>query len=276
MNEDRLQRAKAPWLAWLPDYQATEEAVRSFAERGALDGRVAVYATTQDSENMKQYVLPTLEDLGIKPVETAVMDAPVSDTAAIQANVSLIAERFKVAKADTVLVVGPAGATWLQYNDGSYHPKLRFTDMAAPRAYATNKSTTDTSVLDGSLAAGGFGPDQARYDESEMQKCIGVLKDAGIETPSPSASGDDPSNQPYQAAFQACPDVAVTRAWLEAAGKNLNYGTLTEAMKRLKVHIPGDPTPLEYGPAPAADGNPSVYIFGWDDAKKDFVVKSDK
>jgi hypothetical protein len=273
MTEERLARAKAPWLAWLPGNDATEQAVREFDKRGALDKRVAVYATSQDSENMNKYVLPTLADLGVKPVETAVMDAPVSDTAAIQTNVNLIAERFKAAKADTIVVVGPAGATWLQYNNGDYRPQLLFTDFAAPRAFATNKSTTDTSPLNDSLTAGGYGPDQARFDEPAMQACIKTLKDAGIETPTPAASKDDPSNQPYQAAFQACPDVAVTRAWLEAAGKNLNYGTLAAAIDGLTVHIPGDPKPLQYGPPPAADGNPAVYIFGWDSAEKDFVLK---
>ncbi len=39
-----------------------------------------------------------------------------------------------------------------------------------------------------------------------------------------------PSNQPYQAGFFACPDVALMQAWLEAAGENLNYGTLEAAL----------------------------------------------
>ena len=84
------------------------------------------------------------------------------------------------------------------------------------------------------------------------------------------------SNQPYQAAFQACPDVALIRAWLEAAGKNLNYGTLESAIDGLKVTIPGDPTERTYGPPPAADGNPTVYFFNWDESKKEFVVDESK
>jgi hypothetical protein len=232
-----------------------------------------VFAAAQDSDTMKQHVLPVLKDLGIKPVDTAIMDAPVNDTAALQSNVKLISERFKAAKASTVLIVGPAGANWLTYNDASYKPKLLFTDMAAPRAYATNKSTSNTSLLNGSLSGGGYGPDQARYDEAEMQRCVRTLKSAGVDTPSPAASKGDASNQPYQAAFQACPDVAVVRAWLSAAGRNLNYGTLAAAIDGLQVHIPGDPTPLKYGPPPARDGNPAVYIFGWDESVRDFVLE---
>ena len=160
--------------------------------------------------------------------------------------------------------------------DNPYRPHLLFTDVLAARAFATNKSTTDTSILDGSLSAGGYGPDQARFDEPKMQECVKVLKAAGVDTPSPDASGSDESNQPYQAAFQACPDVALIRAWLEAAGKNLNYGTLESAIDGLKVTIPGDPTERTYGPPPAADGNPTVYFFTWDGSKKEFVVDEGK
>jgi hypothetical protein len=198
------------------------------------------------------------------------MDAPLNDPTAIQRDITDITERFKAAGADTVLIVGPAGANWLTYNDPSLRAKLLFTDIAAPRAYATNKATTDTSLLEGSLSGGGYGPDQARYDEPEMQGCLKILKSAGIDTPSPDSTKGDPSNQPYQAAFQACPDVAVARAWLNAAGRNLNYGTLAAAIDGLEVHIPGDPTPLKYG-SDALDGNPAAYIFGWDEATKEFV-----
>src|SRR5262245_65869343 len=97
-----------------------------------------------------------------------------------------------------------------------------------------------------------------------MQKCIATLTDAGIDTPEPKDVGDDPSNQPYQAAFQACPDVALLQATLEAAGDDLNYGTFGAAMDGLKLTIPGDPTARTYGPPPDADGNPSVYLFAWD------------
>ena len=144
--------------------------------------------------------------------------------------------------------------------------------MLAARAFATNKSTTDTSILKGSLSAGGYGPDQARFEEPKMQECVKVLRAAGVKTPSPDESGSDVSNQPYQAAFQACPDVALIKAWLQAAGKNLNYGTLQSAIDGLKVTIPGDPTERTYGPPPDADGNPTVYFFNWDEATKNFVI----
>ena len=106
-----------------------------------------------------------------------------------------------------------------------------------------------------------------------MQECITVLEDHGVDTPAPEDVGDDPSNQPYQAAFQACPDVALLRAWLEAAGENLNYGTLGTAADGLKVTIPGDPTERTYGAPPDADGNPTPYLYTWDEKNHDFVIE---
>jgi hypothetical protein len=54
-------------------------------------------------------------------------------------------------------------------------------------------------VLEGAVAGGGYGPDQARFEEPEMQRCIATLADAGIDTPAPEDGGDDPNVQPYQA-----------------------------------------------------------------------------
>ena len=106
-----------------------------------------------------------------------------------------------------------------------------------------------------------------------MQECVQTLADQGLDTPTPEESGDDPSNQPYQAAFQACPDVALLQAWLTAAGDDLNYGTLAAAVDGLELVVPGDPATRVYGPAPDADGDPTAYLYGWDEADTAFVLE---
>ena len=83
----------------------------------------------------------------------------------------------------------------------------------------------------------------------------------------------DANNMPYQAALRTCPDVALMHAWLQNAGRNLNYGTLATGLNGLVVAIPGDPTERTYGPPMAADGNPTAYLFGWDETKKVFFLK---
>lgn len=277
MTPQRLERAKAPWVSWLPDTDQPVQIIRTLAERGDLDGNMAVYATALDEETMTELVLPTLAELGIEPVADAIMDADQGDVVATESAVTLIAERFESEGADTVVLVGASGATWPQYlaDRADYRPRLLFLQLTAARAFATNETTTDTSILDGSLSAGGYGPDQARFEEPAMQECVATLAARGVDTPEPVGfSQDDTSNQPYQAAFQACPDLALTRALLTAAGEELNYGTLAAAVEGLEVHIPGDPIPRTYGPPPAADGDPTAYFFGWDGPTRDFVLET--
>ena len=198
MTAERIEQAEAPWLAWLPDTDQPKEVVASFAERGELDGKVAVFAAVADKDDLENDVLPALEKAGVEPVETGISDAPPNDPVATQNAVRTIAERFKAAGADTVLAVGASGANWptSMADDTSYRPKLLFLDITAPRAFATSDATTDTSILDGSLSGGGYGPDQARYEEPEMQKCLAILEDAGIETPAPDEFDAGGSLQP--------------------------------------------------------------------------------
>jgi hypothetical protein len=154
-----------------------------------------------------------------------------------------------------------------------YRPRLLFLDITGARAFATSADTTDTSILDDALMAGGYGPDQAIYDEAGMQECIAVLEEAGLDVPSPdSIDSDDPNVQPYQAAFQACPDIAMLQAWLEAAGEELNYGTLSGAADGLTMTVPGNPEERTFGPPAAFDGDPTATFFVWDGSSNTFQL----
>lgn len=274
MTPQLLADAAAPWISWTPDTDAPIAAVSSFDEAGLLDGTVGVFGATRNQEELEETVVPALEEAGVEIAETGIMDAPADDQAAVQTSVQTIAERFEAAGVDTVVVVGESGQDWPtnMADDDSYRPTLLFTTDTAPKAFTSNAATTDTSVLDGSYASGPYGPDQARFDEEAMQACIAILDEAGLDTPTPEDSGDDPSNQPYQAAFQACPDVVLTQALLEAAGEDLNYGTLEAAIDGLEVQVPGDPTPRTFGPAPDADGDPIAYLYEWDTDAQQYVL----
>ena len=273
-NAETAAQAEAPWLTWTPDTDQPEAVTRAFAEGGELEGTVGVYGAERDQVTIDDTVLPVLDELGIDVVETGIMDAPADDPTAVQASVQTIAERFDASGVDTVVIVGASGQDWptaMAEND-SYRPKLLFLEQTGARAFYTNAATTDTSVLEGSLLGGGYGPDQARFDEAAMQACVQIATDAGVEVPSPDEVGsDDPSNQPYQAAFQACPDVDIMRAWLEAAGEDLNYGTLAAAADGLEVAVSGDPAARTFGAFPAADGNPAAYLFAWDEDEQNYL-----
>ena len=275
LTPDALPRAQSPWAAWLSGSDQQAAITEEFYDRGALDGTVAVYVAADDLAAYENIVKPKLDELGVVPVEVGVMDAPTDDTAAMQNSVRLIAERFEAAGADTLLMVGLGAPNYMQVmsEDTSYRPTLLFTVTNGARAFYTSADTTDTSILEGALIGGDYGPDQARFDEATMQECVEIVTAAGLEAPAPSGfDPDDAANQPYQALFQACPDIFLIRALLERAGENLNYGTLAAAIDGLQVAIPGDPTERTYGTAPS-DGSPTAYIFRWDEPTKNIVLE---
>ena len=274
MTPQRTADAAAPWITWTPDEELPASVVAAYDEAGLLDGTVGVYGAARDQEQVEGTIVPALEDAGVDVAETGIMDAPADDQTAVNTSVKAIAERFDASGVDTVVIAGSSGQDWPtnMADDDSYRPTLLFTTLVGPHAFLSNAATTDTSVLDGSYAGGAYGPDQARFEEAAMQDCIQILSDAGLDTPAPEESSDDPSNQPYQAAFQACPDVVLTKALLEAAGPDLNYGTLEAAIDGLEVTIPGDPEPRTYGPAPASDGDPTAYLFEFDTDAQDYTL----
>jgi len=272
MTAERLERAQAPWLTWQADHEQPEAVVRQLHERGELDGTVAVFARDEDRAETEEVVVPTLEELGVDPVDVAISTAPPSDPVAIQDEVRTIAERFESSGVDTVVLPGASSANWAtSLEDHPFRPRLLFLDVTGARAFATSADTTDTSILDDALIGGTYGPDQAIWEEAGMQDCIAVLEEAGLEAPAPeSLDSDDPNVQPYQAAFQACPDVALMRAWLEAAGDDLNYGTLAGAADGLTLTVPGNPQERTFGPPTSFDGDPEASFFVWNEEAATF------
>ena len=277
MTPERLDGAEAPWITWTPDDDQPKAVLDALDDRGELDGTVGVWAAARDEATTEDTVLPELEELGVEVAESAIAVAPADDQSAQQSEQATIAQRFEAAGVDTVVLVGESAQGW---------PTDHERELVVPTAAAVPRVHRGRRVLHerghdrhldprGHAVGGGYGPDQARFDEPAMQECIQTLADQDVETPTPEESGDDPSNQPYQAAFQACPDVVLLRALLEAAGEELNYGTLAAAIDGLEVTIPGDPTPRTYGPPPDADGAPSAYLFGWDEDAHDFVLEEE-
>ena len=208
---------------------------------------------------------PVLDELGIEPVEVGVNDAPTDDRAASENTIRLIAEKFKAADADTILLVGIGVTSWpaTMASDTSYRPQLLFTESLGARSFWTSADTTDTTILEGSLRRRRLRPGPGTIGGGRRSRSASPSCRPQVSTPRhPRASIPTiASNQPYQAGFQACPDIWLTKALLTRAGENLNYGTLDAALDGLKVTIPGDPTERTYGPFPAADGDPNAYIF---------------
>ena len=276
MTPERLERAAAPWFTTGSGPDLDQEVLRAMDEAGELEGSVAVLAGTAEEAEMTEIFLPLLDELGVDVVEQAVIDAPQDDPVATYAQVRTIAERFESAGVESVIPLGGAGQTWPNaMADQPYRPRLVFPQtVGGVQAFLLDASQTDRSLLEGSIAGGSYAPDQAVYDEAGMQDCIQVIEDAGVDMPGPDEVDDDAT--PWIAAFQACPTMALLRAVLEAAGDDLNYGTLQAAGEGLgELAIPGDPSPRDYGPVPATDGDPTPYLFTWDASAEEYVRLED-
>ncbi len=98
-----------------------------------------------------------------------------------------------------------------------------------------------------------------------------MIEASGLDLPSPDEAAATDS-QAFQSAFIPCTHLPLVAAWLDAAGPTLDYGSLTAALEDgFEVQLPGDVNPRNYGPAPASDGDPAVYLYTWDEADQVFV-----
>jgi hypothetical protein len=272
MTPDRLGRATVPWFTTEASSDFEADAIRKLAEEGVLDGELAVVSTTQDEAALRSTVEPLLDELGIEPVETAVIDAPENDVAAQNAAVAVIAERFRAAGATKVLVVGGGGLTWANgVESTNYRPQLIFTTLNSISAYTEDTAGRDLSVVEGSVAGALFGPAEDSFADPSIKDCLAVLAAAGVEVKDPATLAEG-EPETFVSASNACRNVALFTAIAEAAGERLDYGTFRKAGEELgEITIPGYPDPFTFGPPPSADGDPAVYLFSWDSTADAYV-----
>ncbi len=248
--------------------------MEAFAEAGEFDGTLGVFAGPGQETQLNDVILPLLDELGVEVTESAVVDAPADDITAANAATAVIAQRFESAGVDQVLVIGTSGLAFASGTEAlDYRPQLLLTDPNSILAYAGDAAGRDLSILDGAVAGNLYGPAENIYALDGMQECIGVIEDAGGEVPDPATLEE--GMDLYVSGFTACNEVTLLRALLEAAGEDLNYGTLAAGAEGLEVTLPGEPTPRVYGPPPAADGDPTAYLFDWDPDAGDFVLRED-
>ena len=272
---ERLERAAAPWFSpeGSSDFQA--QVVRAMAEGGELDGALGVFATAGDEALLNETVLPLLDELGIEPVETAINDASADDVAATNAQTAVIAERFESAGVDQVLVLGTAGLTWASGVESlDYRPPLRLTDPNSILAYAGDQARRDLSVLDGAVAGNLYGGPENLWNMDNMQACIEKIDAGGGSVPEPDTVPEEDSDL-WVAGFTACRNVVLLQALIEAAGEDLNYGSFAAGADGLEVDVPVQPDPMTFGPPPAADGDPTAYLFDFDQDAREFVLRED-
>lgn len=266
-----LAQAEAPWFTPYPGADVPVSAVEAFDQHKLLTGKIGVFAHVNDAGLVNQEVMPELQKLGIHATK-AILDAPDGDQAAVTSGTQVIAQRFQAEGVDKVILVGDSSAFWFQsMQNQTYEPQLLISDENAVSAFLSNKTTTSTALLKNAIEGFAYSEGNLDFDDADLQACFKTLKRAGITVTAP-----DPNNQndkSYTAPEDACVTVALTKALLTKAGRNLNYATFRNAGYTLgKITLPGDPGSRTYGPPPATDGTPAVHLLIWDPSKQDFVT----
>ena len=187
-RRQRLQNAKAPWLTPLPGADQPTRVIQALKANGSLDGKVGVFVgQSEDTATLNNDIVPALKEAGVTPVDDRgdgrAGERHRGDPEQGQPHRREVQGRR--ASTPSCSAASPA-QNWPQYMETNpYRPKLLFLDITGARSFVTNKSTTDTSLLKDSLAGGPYGPDQAIFEEPQMQACIKTLTAAGVKTPAP-------------------------------------------------------------------------------------------
>jgi ABC-type branched-subunit amino acid transport system substrate-binding protein len=230
LTAKRYAAAQAPWFGFYRGGDELGDAMSLLAANNGLAGKkVAVISNINEQAVMKDTVIPALQKLGVTPVETAVLDAPPQDPAAVGQQTGVFIQKFQASGADTVVVVGSMGASFPQILEQTkYRPRLLFTDVGQAMGYTGDKGKHDFSTLANSEALGFKGD----WNESTNQACV-----AAVEAATPELKGKlvDPQTVPAgqptlgSSVQAACQNLTLFKAIADKAGKDLNYETFQNA-----------------------------------------------
>ncbi|MET0728512.1 MAG: ABC transporter substrate-binding protein [Acidimicrobiales bacterium] len=275
MTPERLAQAQAPWFSADAGTDLQSEVVRAMADAGEFDdATLGVYSSQVEEGQVNDEILPLLDELGVEVTETIISEVTdAGDITQTNAAVQTAAERFTASGVDTLLVVGDSGLGWANgVEPTDYRPRLLLTAPNSVQAWASDPAGHDLSVLDEAAAGNVYGPNQNVWELPQMQECIQIVEDAGVPVPEPDSVPED-EGAVYLAGMDACRSVRLFQALVEAAGEDLNYGTLTAAADGLEVALPDQPEPLTYGPPPHADGDLPAYVYDWDPDLVDWTLR---
>ena len=182
MTQERFDQAAAPWFTTESGEDSDIDAVAAMAEAGQLDGKLGVYASIL-SESQLPAIEAKLDELGIEPVDSAVLDAPQDDITAQNQATGVIAERFKSKGIDKILVVGSAAVPIANgFAPLDYRPQLLFTSRVSVEAYM-NGNDPDVSMFEDAVLGA---IDNEVFEEDAMQDCLALVEDAiGEDIPDP-------------------------------------------------------------------------------------------
>ncbi|MDI2124610.1 hypothetical protein [Yinghuangia seranimata] len=270
LTEKMYARAHAPWFSTSRGGDEAAAAVEALAAAGLLAGhKVAVVSAAVDQQIRDDVVVPALERAGVHPVATAVMDPASFDTAAVDAQSGIVAQRLRASGADVVIPVGSAVTVLTEAIAATgWRPRMMYLDWQIG-AYDANHS--DASVFDNAVIAGG----SVDWDEATYKECADSVTQALHAKNAQAHPGGDPdAGAPSPSSIQgACADLSLFTAIATKAGRGLDYATFQDAGFALGAFtVPGGNGPTVYGPGKPAGSGGRTQLWTYDPAQGSLVA----
>lgn len=262
--------AQAPWFSDTGDAGELTDGLRLFADDLA-GKKVGVVTYIRDEPGLNDTVLPGLRDIGVTPVERGVLDAPLTDPAAVAQQTNVFIQKFQSAGVDTVVVYGGISTEFpSQLEKTDYRPRLFFGDLFSAQAYSGAAGEHDFSTLDGAAALG-VGTD---FAEPANQECVRTVQAAipGVGEVVDPATVPSGKPTPGTSVSLACRFLTLFTAIAKDAGRDLTYQSFQHAGFSLGAfQVPGYIDKSNYSQN-TPDGDLPLHRWNYDPAQHRFVL----
>jgi hypothetical protein len=219
-NQGVVSKAKAPWATWLAsDERAVKALVKVLDQQGRLKNKtIGVYGEPGEAKPLVDLTVAELKNAGYTVKDTAINDAPTTDSQAENGQDKIIASRFQNEGITTVFVLGtvPPGTN---FDSAGFHPEFYSpqTELILPGAF-TNPYGKFPLVA-------GLAPSadpNAGYDTPTMKHCRDVYTKATGKTIEPfTQEQKEGKSSGFSAMSMTCAGFAMFEAAAKAAGANL-------------------------------------------------------
>ena len=253
-----LPAGSAPDFATIPP-DAPFDAVQlaQFKKLGVFNGKKVgiFYGATSDAPEVTA-VKADLAKLHVDLVDTALDDAPSTDTVASDQQTQTIETKFQNEGINVVLGVGGSGSTtWPRAQldlQSQYKPLYIATSESSYISYVASTKGANP-YLNYTLAATSTPNVYQQWKDPAIQKCAAEVRKAypsdQVSNPVNPETTVVTNDTTYQSVIEACQYLGLFVKIADAAGKNLNVATFTNAGYHLKnAVIPGMGGPISYAP----------------------------
>lgn len=275
LTDERDERSNGQfWSFGMANERQRSDSVIALDEAGVFDGaRVGLYWSQAELPVVDDVIRPLLEDLGVDVVSEAQLDDYAGDTAATEAALEIIFERFAADGADTLLNVSEIVSFSRGVEQSGYEGQLVYLNGQMTNESLVADSDFDPDILIGAVGAAGAGATfEEKLSDELWLDCVEVLNTyGGFDEPLVPEELEDAIADYIRG---TCATWRLMEAMLVAAGPELTPESLSEGAEGLgEIQLPATfAASLAPGKHDASD---AVRLFEYDPDAVVFVPASD-